>query len=225
MSTKNNSITPVIPPIFEGVTPSLLDNSQAKCYNYISDCISGKGGCFGGGSSGVSNEEFDKIVNDKIENMQLLERSKQMLNIDSDQIKEIESVYISNYADEPSFPGKDGIFRGRYWITTYIHFGEYQLYIYYCKIDILTDNKTEQTKEFFYKDITNIEKLVKLKQWSANIKSGCMSNVITVKKIGVYRGFSIYVPNSEYSRYTIFKPGIDESIDGMIAKIRDKKNR
>ncbi len=213
--------------MFGGVTTSFLDESQKKCWFYISDCIEGKGGSFGSGSSGVSNEEFDKIVLDKIESMQLLERSMQMLNIDSDLIKEIESICISNYSGDLdfSFPGKDGLFRNRYYSTIYIHFGEYQLYVYSCEIDLLTSEKTEKTREFFYKDITNVEKSIDVYEWENKIKSGCLGSDISVKKIGVYRGFSVYVPNSKYSTSTIFRPGIDESIDGMIAKIRDKKNR
>ena len=218
--------------IFEGCAFNLMDESQKKCYNYINDCFAGKGGCFGGGGSGVSDEEFDRIILGKIESMELNERSKQVINIDSDQIKEIDSLHIAGYAgyeDDKDykyiFLGKDRKVRNRFYDTTYIHFGEYQLYIYYCRIDSLTDNREETTNEFFYKDITNIEKIVRLRQWSKEMKSGCLGGTTDVKQIAVYRGFTIFVPNSGYSKYTIFQPGIDESIDGMIAKIRDKKNR
>lgn len=86
----------------------------------------------------------------------------QKLCIDESQVKEINPIFLDGYYfdDEDTDiyikTGKDNVDRCSKYQLAYIFFSREQIYLYSYLFDLTNSKITEETVEYFYKDITGI---------------------------------------------------------------------
>ena len=109
----------------------------------------------------ISDSTFDKLLDDKANEIasQIEKRALETHGMDADEVKEIPPILADNY-----YPGsrylkmfRDHTFRASEYEMTYLMFSERQMYSYKYIFDLTSAETDEQTKEYFYKDITNVE--------------------------------------------------------------------
>ena len=193
------------------------------------------------------NRKADEVVS-KIDERVLVSHG-----IDVNEVNEIQPILIEGYyAGSHYFKlFKDNTFRASEYQMTYLMFSEKQMYAYSYVFDMTSADATEQTNEYFYEDITNIkvtlEKTDCLKPrpsnfivgWTIAVVLGILLSFLVlpaiVAIIGVivlcFFGFSRTVTESLILRITVpgdefvcaMKPENIEAVQGMKAKIREKK--
>jgi hypothetical protein len=109
----------------------------------------------------ISNSTFDSLLNSKADEVvaQIENRALECHGMDADEAKEIPPILAENYYFGSRYfkMFRDLTFRASEYQMSYLMFSEKQLYAYSYIFDLTSKNTTEQTNEFFYEDITNIE--------------------------------------------------------------------
>ena len=109
----------------------------------------------------ISNEEFEAIMGQKVQwfRSQIHARALQVHGMDDDEVKEIPPIYIGDYNIRSRFRKifKDLRFRASGYQMSYLLFSDKQMYAYKYNFDLTCADTTEQTKEYFYCDITDVE--------------------------------------------------------------------
>jgi len=219
----------------------------------------------------MSNTDFDNLINSKADEFAsgIENRALEAHGMDADEAKEISPILAENYygGSRYSKTFRDGTFRASEYQMTYLMFSDKQMYAYSYIFDLTSANTTEQTKEYFYKDITNVEVIKKQIEFPAPrpweyILGGIaclivgwvilfvgMYNELTMNVLVGYRifsilfmvvgyfilafvGFSRHLVENLILRLTVsgdefecaMKPENIEAIQGMKAKIREKKS-
>ena len=109
----------------------------------------------------ISDSTFDEILYNRVQwyRSQLHSRALQAHGMDDDEAKEIPPVYIGNFYLGSRFFKifRDLTFRTSEYQMSYLLFSDKQMYAYRVNFDLTSANTTEQTKEYFYRDITDVE--------------------------------------------------------------------
>jgi len=109
----------------------------------------------------ISNDTFDGILNNKVREYgdQLDKRALAAHGMDADEVKEIPPIRVENYFSGSRYfkMFRDNTFRASEYQMSYLMFSEKQLYAYSHTFDLTSANTTEQTREYFYEDITSID--------------------------------------------------------------------
>ena len=215
----------------------------------------------------MSNTAFDELLNSKADELasKIEERTLETHGVDTDEVKEIPPILTESFYNGSRYfkMFKDHSFRASEYQMTYLMFSEKQVFVYSNIFDLTSANTTEQTKEYFYEDITTIDvskkqtefpdfRLLKgyLLSGIASLVIGYLIFMFSAREIGapilgglfqiagmiliilsVVLGFSRRLVDSLILRLTVsndefvcvMKPESIEAIQGMKAKIRDKK--
>jgi len=185
----------------------------------------GSGGCL---SSTISDSEYESLVRAKANSIDFKQKALDKIGLDESQVQEIEPVHFEGYySDEKrtyARRGKDGIWRSSAFQISWIFFSSTQVYVYQYTFNMDEDGKKEATEEYFYKDITNfstssdtIEKEV-LESTSCTGKSTYRRSNVDVDR------FSLIVPGDRFNCSMEKNDYTERSIQGMKAKLREKKN-
>ena len=198
----------------------------------------------------MSNEEFDKILAGKINDSKRTLESNALRahGMDADEVKEIPPIQIEGFASNSAFHKlfRDLTYRASGYQMTRLMFSEKQLYAYSSTFDLTSYETSEITQEFFYEDISSIDVTINeveyLKPRSLGFLIGCwiaillgfllffiptIIGVLLLIFAGHSRGIvknlvlKITVPNDEF--VCVMKPDYLNAIQGMKAKIREKK--
>jgi len=109
----------------------------------------------------ISNSTFDNLLKRKVDEFssQIETRALDAHGMDYDEVKEIRPILVENHYRFSRYFKifRDHTFRASEYQMTYLMFGEKQLYAYSYIFDLTGADTVEQTKEYFYKDITNVE--------------------------------------------------------------------
>lgn len=109
----------------------------------------------------MSNTAFDELLNSKADEFasKMEDRALEAHGMDVDEVKEIPPILIENYYPKSRYfkMFKDNTFRASEYQMSYLMFSDKQLYAYSYIFDLTSDNTTEQTKEYFYEDITTMD--------------------------------------------------------------------
>jgi len=109
----------------------------------------------------MSDSTFDSLLDSKAQEVasQIVSRTLETHGIDDDEVKEIQPILVENYYKGSRYYKicKDYTFRASEYQMTYLMFSDKQMYAYSYIFDLTSTDTTEQTKEYFYKDITNVE--------------------------------------------------------------------
>ena len=211
----------------------------------------------------ISDSTFDSLLNRKADEIvsKIEGRALEVHGMDADEVKEIAPILVEDYYTGSRYYKmfRDLTFRASEYQMTYLMFSEKQMYAYSYIFDLTSAETDEKTKEYFYKDITNIEVTTTQREFPAPrpmeyIIGGIACIIIGLLLIilsdgnggSLFFGFMLLVAGViitaflGYSRRLVEKlnlkltvpgdvfncamnPNNIEAIQGMKAKIRDKK--
>lgn len=171
----------------------------------------------------MSDAEYDQHVQRVISGLNLKQRALNKIGLDEDQLKEIEPVFFEGYSSDNAFIGKDDKLRSTKYETAWLFFSDTQVYMYAYKMDMMSDDKKENTEEYFYRDITNFSTAAETIE-AFKTKNGCFSNEDKEKVNREFSSFGLIVPGDKFSCSTSNAKNLDQSINAMKQKLREKKN-
>ena len=177
-----------------------LNADQQQIIHYFYD----ERGCL---KKGISDAEFDANKERQISAINFKTMGLKKLGLDEEQVKEIDPIMlIGPVYTSDSRRGADGVYRYSEYEITYIFCSSDQVYAYKYTLKLDSSAKTENTEEYFYKDITNFTTSDELKD---EIK-------ITV--------FKIVVPGGKFQCSMVPNDETEGKIQALKAKLREKKN-
>ena len=165
-------------------------------------------------TSVISDNQYAKMVAKKRDSLKLRERALQSIGLDEDEINEIPPACFEGYHFKNSYWGRraDGIWVTSKYQVAWLFFSSTQLYIYNCIFDMTADGKEEETREFFYKDVTSLSTATKIEENKE--KNTTIENSV----------FRLVVPGASIE---VDLNGVKDSssiIQAMKQKLREKKN-
>ena len=186
----------------------------------------GAGGCL---SKGLTDEQYEALVLAKAKSIDFRNKALDKIGLDESEVNEIEPVHFEGYwfDDKRTYAkyGKDHKWRSSAYQVSWLFFSSTQVYVYQYTFNMDEDGKKETTEEYFYKDITNfstssdtVEKEV------AETTGGCLGSKTTYyrKNVDTNR-FALVVPGDKFYCSMDQSEYIERAIQGMKAKLREKK--
>jgi hypothetical protein len=167
----------------------------------------------------ISDNRFDAILKAKVDSYNVFQMALRKLNVDVDQIQAINPVFFDGYAGGYSKLGEDLVYRESKYQLSCLLFSDEQIYAYTFTFDLTSNDTTEHTEEYFYKDVTNVSTNTSV--IDILHESGCFgmdSSRIDVPIIS----FSITVPSDSFSCF--LREESEREIQGMKSLLREKKN-
>ncbi|MDR0726006.1 MAG: hypothetical protein LBF59_08390 [Prevotellaceae bacterium] len=190
------------------------EQRQALRYFFNDGCLQKK----------VSDETYDAMVEARIKSLNAKAKAMAKIGLDESELKEIEPVHFEGYCFEQkktySKRGKDGKWRSSAYQISWLFFSVTQVYLYQYTFNMDEDGKKEATEEYFYKDITNFSTssdTVETPYWDAKQKKVLLENVDRNR-------FSLVVPGDKFYCSMVQNEYTERAIQGMKAKLREKKN-
>lgn len=109
----------------------------------------------------ITDEFMDNEVASALQNM--MPHALERLGVDEEEVKEIDPIILTSYdskgiSDEQFYfkHGKDQKWRSSVVKAVYILASDQQLYCYTLRFSLCTDKHTEETDEYFYRDIVSV---------------------------------------------------------------------
>jgi hypothetical protein len=172
----------------------------------------------------MTDAEYDQHVQSVMQKMNIRQKALDKIGLDEDQLREIDPVCLEGYSSKDAFVGKDDILRSTTYEMAWLFFSDTQVYMYRCSIDMTSDNKKENTEEYFYKDITNFSTSAETIE-AFRVKNGCFGAKATEEKVNrEFSDFGLIVPGDKFRCSTSNSKDIDRSVNAMKQKLREKKN-
>lgn len=185
----------------------------------------GSGGCL---SKGLSDEEYEQMITKKLASINFKQRAMDKIGLDESEINEIEPVHFDGYLfdDKKAYArlGNDRVWRSSAYEVTWIFFSATQVYVYKYVFNMDEDGKKESTDEYFYKDITNFATSSDSVEKEVVDKVSCTGKTTYIRKSVDSNRFRMVVPGESF--YCSMKQNdyTERAIQGMKAKLREKKN-
>lgn len=172
----------------------------------------------------MTDADYDQHVQNVMKNLNIRQKALNKIGLDEDQLREIEPVCLEGYSSQGAFVGKDELLRSTSYEMAWLFFSDSQVYMYRCVIDMISDNKKENTEEYFYKDITNFSTSAETIE-AFKVKNGCFGAKATEEKVNrEFSDFGLIVPGDKFRCSTSNSRDIDRSVSAMKQKLREKKN-
>jgi hypothetical protein len=181
----------------------------------------------------LSLDAYEKIISGKLGDSSLKEYALQKLGLDEDQVCEIEPVCFRGYRYaytklEPYTTGSDGRYVSSMYETTWLFFGDEQVYVYNHAFDTTDSTLFDTTSEYFYSDVTafatrsdNVERKI----WFLE-GSGCSSERVSKSKSVNSELFRIVVPGEVFEcAYDDDDDTTQKKVSAMKQKLREKKQK
>ncbi|MCQ2103413.1 MAG: hypothetical protein MJY98_09345 [Fibrobacter sp.] len=205
---------------------SLANNRTPEQKKVIAYLTNPAGGC-GKKVGGMSDDEFDSLVQQKLNLHSNIDTvCNNYLGIDKDECNEIEPIHFWGYRFDDAYSRmrNDGSFVSSQIEDTWIFFSNNQIYVFWCNIWLDEDKKETKALEYFYKDVTSfsISEKESTKASLSMPSLGCKKPSVTTQKITSNRFFMV-VPDASFDAAFTNSPEILEQIQGMRAKLREKK--
>lgn len=163
----------------------------------------------------MKDEEFDNMLAQRC-GVDFKKMALEKIGLDEDELKEIEPICFENYSytNVLGRRGKDGQYRTSGYQVTWLFFSETQVFIYTNIFNLDSDEKKISTEEYFYKDITNFSTVSETEEVT---EEGVAKNKDVNK-------FAITVPGDKFKCVMRQNEVTERAIQGMKAKLREKKN-
>lgn len=188
----------------------------------------GCGGCLSKSSSGLTMEEYVKLVQDKCNMLDSKAKAIAKIGLDESEIQEIAPIMLSSfvYDDDTLVKVDNQMAVSSQYAVTWIFFSATQIYTYKFIFDTTSDNTWEITKDFFYTDVTCLTTERALKEKiDITISKGCLtSGENTVKNNYYVDTFEIVVPGTSYSFSMRGSDTLEQSLQAAKAMLREKKS-
>jgi hypothetical protein len=182
-------------------------------------------GCF---SKNISDEEYDRLVQNKYAGLNLKQRALDKTGVDESQVNEISPCEFKHWHYDKNTRvkrGKDGRMRTSAYQVTWLLFSDKQVYVYQYTFNMDEDGKKERTEEYFYKDITNFSTSSESEEketWEAG--KGCLNKVPIVTRKNVdHDVFKLIVPGDQFLCDMVNDSEAEDKIKAMKNKLREKK--
>lgn len=206
------------------ITTDYYDESVSAYFNDEQ-----KSGCFGSDPK-YPDSWFDDILLQWINNDASKAIALSKIGIDASQVNEIEPICFQGFESEADYRGRyglDGRFRTTQYSVTWLFFSDSQIFVYKVFFDLLYHKRKTITCEYFYKDITNFSSVFSSYKSKKFIeKKGCLnSGYDSVLTDIETRKFSIVVPGDSFLCSVSGVANIDEIIQGLKQKLREKKEQ
>lgn len=199
-----------------GRTPEQLQVINYFCNNE---------GCLG---KRISDEVFDENKMIQIDALNLEQKALNKLGIDEEQVKEVEPIcLIGPVYDKSKYKcrGSDMIERYSAYQISYIFCSSEQVYAYQYTIHLDSDEKKERAEEYFYKDITNFTTIDDTEELEFEVTKGGCKKETEVQRIKINTNkFKISVPGNSFECSMISDSEVEDGIQALKAKLREKKN-
>lgn len=202
--------------LLKGRTPE-----QQKVIKYFF----GSGGCM---SPGLRDEEYEAMVMAKAKSMDFKKKALDKIGLDESQVSEVNPVHFEDYwHDEKGKTyarrGQDGKWRSSAYQITWLFFSASQMYVYQYTFNMDEDGRKEATEEYFYKDVTNFSTSADTVEKETVGKVNCQGSPTYERSNVETNRFAIIVPGDKF--YCAMKSSdyAEKAIQGMKAKLREKK--
>ncbi len=192
---------------------------QVKVIHYFNP----KGGCL---SSGVPDQEYDAMLNNVLQGTDWKKKALDKIGLDASEVTEIEPVRFEGFLfDGDVFvkKGKDGMWRSSAYQLTWVFFSATQVYVWQNTFNMDEGGKKEKTEEYFYKDITNFSAQSDTEEKENIGSAGCMGGAKVVREQVHTNRFQLTVPGEKLYCSMQQNEYTERSIQGMKAKLREKK--
>ena len=203
------------------------NKEQQRIFDYLTEepgC-----GCF---KKWMTDEEFAKLVETKLEALKLKDKALSKLGIDLDEVTEIAPVNFVDFVCENMYTKTTefGDYVSNCIESTWIFFSATQVFVYVYTFWLDRDKKNENTLEYFYRDINRI---------STATEETKTKSVLTYKKGGCFGRKKITLANTEIiekTKLVLSVPGDtlkisiktseqnEAIVQAMKQKLREKKN-
>lgn len=176
---------------------------------------------------GISDAEYDRFINQYVEQLNLKKKALDKLGLDESQAKELPPICLADYYfDEKENnllvrEGKDRKDRSSGYQVSWLFFTQQQVYLHQYTLNLNSKEKKEVTEEYFWKDITNFS----TSSESMRIARTNSKGKITYKNVNTKR-FAMVVPGDKF--YCSMKHDDDASekaVRGMQTYLREKKSQ
>ncbi|MCD7775710.1 MAG: hypothetical protein LUH40_09030 [Clostridiales bacterium] len=195
-------------------------SEQKKVINYLF----GHRGCL---TPSLTDEQYDKMVSDRISSMDFKTKALAKIGIDETEVQEIdpvhfEAMHFSDRKDNLTIRGKDGKTRSSEYMVTWLFFGDSQLFIYQYTLNMCSGSFKEKTVDYFYKDITNLTMVSEASEQYIP-KQSCTGKVSYQTVMVDTTKFRVIVPGDDFACAALNGDYLDRAVQGMKAKLREKK--
>lgn len=163
--------------------------------------------------------ELDNLYKATVNDMNLDEVSMEKIGVVPEQLSGVDPFYITgNLYDECWRKGVDGKFRTSKCQISRLLFSGDQIFLYKVTFSLLNNKKIVNTFELFYKDIVSISVTTETQNLSGDKTGDEGTEVIENQQ------FTLVVPGDKMHFAFTSSSEINESIQGMKTRIREKKN-
>lgn len=183
-----------------------------------------RGGCIGKlFLRPISDQQYDQMVREKVEQIGDLDRALNKLGIDESMVQEVKPLRLEGYNFNGNVffkQGKDLKWRSSSYQITWVLCSDNQLYFYSYTFNLDEDGKKEVAEEYFYKDITNINHTSETEEKTVRDSKG---NTLTRANVS-YNEFCISAMGDKRFCAMTATEETERAIQGLKAKLREKKN-
>lgn len=184
----------------------------------------GGNGCL---SRGLTDEQYEAMVMAKAKSMDFKKKALDKIGLDESQVSEIAPVHFEGYwfDEKKAFAkwGKDRKWRSSAYQISWIFFSATQVYVYQYTFNMDEDGKKEATEEYFYKDITNFSTSSDTVEKEVLDKVSCKGEAVYARKNVDSNRFALVVPGDKFYCSMEQSDYTERAIQGMKAKLREKK--
>lgn len=172
----------------------------------------------------ISDSEYEEIIRKHLQSTDFKQKAFNKIGLDEDQVKEIEPVHFEGYFFNKNCfakQGNDGLYRSSAYQISWLFFSDTQVYLYQNTFFLDADDRTEATEEYFYRDITNFSAssdTIEVQLYDKKTGEKCGHLNVNSNRFAVTVPGDKFYCSLEQSDYT------ERAIQGMKAKLREKKN-
>lgn len=187
----------------------------------------GQGGCF---SKTITDAEYEAKVMNRVKSMDFKKKALEKLGLDEDQVNEVEPIHFENWRFDEKRGyakfGEDKVWRSSIYQITWIFCSSEQVYVYQYTMNMDEDGKKEQTEEYFYRDITNFSSTSEtVEKNDVLLDTNCKGEAEYGRRTIDTNIFKIVVPGDKLECSMVQNDYTESAIQGLKAKLRDKKNQ
>jgi hypothetical protein len=181
-------------------------------------------GCF---SKNISDEEYDKLVWDKIHALNLRQRALDKTGFDKSRGSEIPPVEFRHWhfgKGALKKRGFDGLFRSSVYQVTWLFFGAGYVFVYQYTLQLNGDEKTERTEKYSYADIAGFSAVSESEEAEYRESgTGCLQRKSAGGRQFIRHDvFYLTIPGEQFSCAMVNTDEAAGKIRAMNAKLREK---
>jgi hypothetical protein len=177
----------------------------------------------------MTDQEYEEMVVKIINSTDWKKKALAKIGMEEEDVQEVRPIHFEGYDYTPknsfSLYGKDLKWRSSHYQISWVFCSATQVYVWQYTFSTVDDTKKERTEEYFYKDITNFSTVTETIEKEVPIKTTCKGDVEFGLKNVEDKQFSIIVPGDRLNcQMEDEDDTIEASIQGLKAKLREKKN-